>query len=274
MTTVLSSDVKILRQKTGAPLMDCKKVLVEANNDMAEAERLLRLKGASSAEKKSSRETAEGKVLSLIADDLHAGVILEIKCETDFVARSDTFMEFSDEVAKIALAKRVNSAQELMAEKNAKGIGVEEIRSAVVTKLGENIQITRVITMESKGYIQAYTHSDRIAVLVAMEKENTALAQDIAMHITAFSPASISEKDFPEDILAKEKDIFATQAQGSNKPAEIVDKIVVGKIKKYLRGVTLYGQPFIKDQDIAVSEVLKKEANEVLSFYRLELGKE
>lgn len=266
-----AAEVKRLRDAMGAGLMDCKKALIEANGDRAEAEKILKKKGMAKAQKKSDREAAEGKVIFEIAADGKKAVILEGNCETDFVANSDPFQAFLQEFAQAALAHDFDNATDFSQVK-INGESVENARHAAVLKLGENIQLRRATTMNADGVIYGYTHGNKIAVLVALEKEDESLGKDIAMHIAAMNPAAVNEQDIPQEVLSEERAIYEAQLQDGNKPQEIKDKIIAGKLKKFASGLCLYGQAFVKDPKETIEDILQRKGNKVHKFIRFELG--
>lgn len=268
-----AAEVKRLRDAMGAGLMDCKKALIEANGDRAEAEKILKKKGMAKAAKKSGREAAEGRVVFAIADNGQRAVILEGNCETDFVANSDPFQAFLQDFAGAAMAHDFKDTTDF-SQVQINGESVEDARHAAVLKLGENIQLRRATTIESTGSIYGYTHGNKIAVLVDLEKEDEALGKDIAMHIAAMNPAAVTEQDIAPEILSEEKAIYEAQLKDGNKPQEIKDKIIAGKLKKFASGLCLYGQAFVKDPKETIDEILKRKNNKVRKFIRFELGQD
>ena len=271
---IKAADVKVLRDKVGAGFMDCKKALIEAKGDKAEAEKILKKKGMAKAEKKSDRAAGDGTVSFLISADKKEAAIVEVNCETDFVARSEAFQAFSKAFAQGVLNKQCKEASEI-AQVEVEGKSLEEARHAAVLTLGENIQARRgryVSTEE--GAIYGYSHGNKISVLVVLEKENEQLGKDIAMHIAALSPAAITENDIPAEIMSEERSIYEAQLKDGNKPEEIKNKIIAGKLKKFASGMCLYGQPFVKEPKETIEEILKKESNHVKDFVRFALGEE
>ena len=270
---ITASMVKELRERTGAGMMECKKALSECGGDMEAAIELMRKSGQAKADKKASRVAAEGAVVVLISDDAKSGVILEVNCETDFVGKDDNFLHFCNEVAAAALAQNVADVDALKKATLASGETVETNRLALVSKIGENIQVRRFTKVSSnKGTLGNYMHGSRIGVMVEIENGNDDLSKDIAMHIAASKPVCIDEKGVSAELLEKEKEIFIAKAESSGKPAEIIEKMVGGQIKKFLAEITLLGQPFVKDPDQTVAQLLKTNSASVLSFHRYEVG--
>jgi elongation factor Ts len=266
--------VKELRERTGAGMMDCKKALVEAKGDVDGAADYLRKAGAAKADKKSSRVAAEGRVA--LKSDEAAGrhALVEVNSETDFVAKDESFAAFVDELADVVLAKRPASVEALMATAVGGGRTVEDLRLELVTKVGENIAVRRFEILESDGTVGAYLHGTptRIGVLVEIEGGSAELARDLAMQVAATSPRFVSSDEVPEDVLAKEREIFAAQAATEGKPPEIVAKMVEGRLRKHLDEITLLGQPFVKDPDKRVRDLLKAAKAAVKRFRRFEVG--
>ncbi len=272
---ITAAMVKELRERTGAGMMECKKSLTENGGDIEACIEAMRKSGLAKAEKKAGRIAAEGVICHKSADDNSVAVIVEINCETDFVTKADDFLAFSSQVADCLLANKPADVAALSALPLAAGSDetVEEKRQSLVAKIGENISIRRFEVLESaSGINAAYLHGSRIGVLVDLTGGDSDLARDIAMHVAASRPVCIGEQDVPQELLDKEKEIFSAQAAESGKPAEIIEKMVAGRIKKYLKEVTLLGQPFVKDPDVMVEALLKKAGAEVNTFVRLEVG--
>ena len=263
--------VKELRERTGAGMMECKKILTETDGDIDVAIEELRKRGAAAADKKSDRVAAEGTVVALVSAE--QGVLLEVNCETDFVAKDENFVAFAQNVAQTILDKGSQSVDALSGEAlSGSDSSVEEARSALVQKIGENIQIRRFETVAGEGQtISSYQHGKKIGVLVRTSGDDE-LGRDLAMHIAASSPLCISEDQIPQDQLDKEKEIFSAQAAESGKPAEIIEKMVVGRLRKFVNEVTLLGQSFVKDPDITVEKLLKSKEAEISQFVRYEVG--
>ncbi len=270
---ITAAMVKELRERTGAGMMDCKKVLVETDGDLEAAIDVMRKSGAAKADKKSSRVAADGKVVIVISDDGKEAAILEVNCETDFVAKDENFVGFVDAVAASVLADKPADIAALSALPLDSGESVEEVRANLVAKIGENIQIRRFELLSSEeGQVYAYNHGVRIGVAVSMSGGDESLGKDIAMHVAASRPICVAEADVPAEELAKEKEILVAQAEGSGKPANIIEKMVEGRIKKYLSEITLLGQDFVKDSDTTVAKLLEGAGAEVASFVRYEVG--
>jgi len=263
--------VKELRERTGAGMMECKKALVETGGDMDGAIEFLRKSGLAQADKKASRVAAEGKIALAISDDAHEAVMVEVNCETDFVAKDDSFLAFAEAVARNALAESPADVEALM-QTRIDGATVEEARQALISKIGENIQVRRFVRSSSDGSLGAYVHGGRIGVLVDLSGGDLELARDLAMHVAAMNPEFVSADDVPADVMAREKDILIAQAEGSGKPAEIIEKMVEGRLRKHLAGITLLGQPFVKDSDLTVEKLLKQSGARVNGFSRLAVG--
>ena len=265
--------VKELRERTGAGMMECKKALSECAGDMDAAIELMRKSGQAKADKKASRVAAEGTVVALINSDAKQGVLLEVNCETDFVAKDAQFQKFANDVAELILAKQPNHVDELMNAEMLDGANVESVRQILVSKIGENIQVRRFEKLSAgNGRLGSYKHGSRIGVMVEIENGDDGLCKDIAMHIAASKPVCINEDQVPADALEKEKEIFSAQAESSGKPPEIIEKMVQGRIKKYLGEITLLGQPFVKDPDKSVAAILKEKSATAIQFERYEVG--
>jgi elongation factor Ts len=267
--------VKELRERTGAGMMECKKALVETGGDIDAAIEAMRKSGQAKAAKKAARTAAEGVVVMAIADDAKRGVMVEVNCETDFVAKDANFSAFADGVAARALAgdaADVDALGSMPLEAGGEG-SIAQAREALVAKIGENIQLRRLVRFDdAQGEIHSYRHGVRIGVLVELRGGDAVLGKDIAMHIAASNPMCVSAEQVPAETLEKEKDIFRAQALESGKPANIVDKIIEGRVRKYLEEVTLLGQAFVKDPDVTVEKLLEQSGAEVLRFARLEVG--
>ncbi len=268
--SISASMVKELRERTGAGMMDCKKALVEANGDAETAAENLRKSGIAKADKKSGRIAAEGRVV--IAADGNRAVIVEVNSETDFAAKDDNFVAFVDSVAAAALATSATDVAGLAEESLADGRSVETARTELVAKIGENVSVRRFAAVAADGPIGAYTHGARIGAVVTLEGGDEALARDIAMHVAASNPSCIDESGVPADVLEREHRILTEQAQESGKPADIVAKMVSGRVAKFLKEITLLGQPFVKDPDISIGKLIKAANASVTSFVRFEVG--
>ncbi len=268
---VTASMVKELRERTGAGMMECKRALVETDGDMETAVEHLRKSGLAQADKKASRVAAEGLVILASNEDDTEAVMVEVNSETDFVAKDANFLAFANAVAGNALSEAPADVEALMAT-DLNGASLEMARQALVSKIGENIQVRRLARLSSDGNIGAYVHGGRIGVLVELEGGNSEVARDIAMHIAALNPAYIDVDDVPADILEKEKRFLVSQAADSGKPADIIEKMVSGRMRKHLAAITLLGQDFVKDTDITVAKLLEKNTASVKGFTRLAVG--
>ena len=268
--TITASMVKELRERTGAGMMECKKALVETNGDLDAAAEALRKSGQAKADKKAGRVAADGRVV--VKSTGGQAVIVEINSETDFVAKDENFIGFAEAVAATALTSGVTDVAELAAQSIAANNTVETARTELVTKVGENISVRRVAILKGDGPIGSYTHGARIGTVVVLEGGDEKLARDIAMHIAAINPLCIDEKGVPAETLERERRIFTEQAEASGKPPEIIEKMVTGRIAKFLKEITLVGQPFVKDPDVTVAKLLKDAGAKVVSFVRFEVG--
>lgn len=268
--SVTASMVKELRERTGAGMMECKKALVATDGDLDAAAEELRKSGQAKADKKSSRVAADGRIV--IASDGNKAIIVEINSETDFVAKDENFVAFAEAVAQAALASGTTDVGVLAEESLADGRSVEAARTELVTKVGENIALRRAEIVESGGPIGHYTHGAKIGAAVALEGGDEELARDIAMHIAAINPTCIDETQVPAETIDRERRIFSEQAAESGKPPEIVEKMVAGKLAKFLKEITLVGQPFVKDDKISVGQLLKNAGARVTTFSRFEVG--
>jgi elongation factor Ts len=271
MAEITASQVKELRERTGAGMMECKKALTENGGDIQAAADWLRKTGLAKADKKASRVAAEGRIA--MAQAPGKAVLVEINSETDFVAKDGNFLAFTEEVAKVALDSGAQDAEALKGAKVGSGETVDEARTALIAKVGENVQVRRVSRVESPHNIGAYVHGGRIGVLVEVKGGNEELARGLAMHIAAMNPPYISPAHVPADFVAREKEIAMAQVKDSGKPAEILEKMVSGKIAKTLAEISLTGQPYVLDTNQTVEAALKAAGGaEVLSFVRLAVG--
>ncbi len=272
---ITAAMVKELRERTGAGMMECKKALVEAEGDIEAAIEAMRKSGQAKAAKKSGRIAAEGVVMIELAQDAKQGVLVEINCETDFVAKDENFGAFAHAVAKTALSPEAVDAA-VLAEMPLAGdpaSTVNAAREALIAKIGENIQVRRVVRFDDvQGSLYSYRHGVRIGVVVEMLGGDETLGRDIAMHIAASSPICVGADQVPAETLEKEREIFRAQALESGKPPEIVEKMIGGRVRKFLEEVTLLGQAFVKDQDTTVEKLLKQAGAEVRRFARVEVG--
>ncbi len=267
--------VKELRERTGAGMMECKGALVEANGDIEAAIEAMRKSGQAKAAKKSGRIAAEGVVMIAIADDRRRGVVVEINCETDFVGKDASFLAFAEAVVATALASSVQDAAALASEPlvNDPSQTVDGAREALIAKIGENIQVRRLLRFDGvEGALHSYRHGVRIGVVVDLVGGDEALGRDLAMHVAATNPLCIGADQVPAELLDKEREIFKAQALESGKPEAIVDKMIEGRMRKYLEEVTLLGQPFVKDPEQSVEKLLKQAGAQVRNFARIEVG--
>ena len=267
--------VKELRERTGAGMMECKKALVEADGDIEAAIEAMRKSGQAKAAKKSGRIAAEGVVMIEIAPGAKQGVLVEINCETDFVAKDDNFGAFAAAVARTALAPEARDAEALaqMPLAGDPATTVNGAREALIAKIGENVQVRRLVRFDQvEGSLYSYRHGVRIGVVLDLVGGNETLGRDIAMHIAASNPLCVSADQVPAETLEKEREIFRAQALDSGKPANIVDKMIEGRVRKFLEEVTLLGQAFVKDPEITVEKLLKQAGAEVRRFARIEVG--
>jgi len=269
--SISASMVKELRERTGAGMMECKKALVETGGDIEAAVEHMRKQGLAKADKKAGRIAAEGLVVVSGTPDGKRAAIVEVNCETDFVAGGDDFQGFAKQVGELVLETKPADLDALRATP-MDGATVEEARRALVAKIGENIGLRRYAVLESDGVVGSYVHGTRIGVLVALEGGDEGLARDLAMHIAASRPQYVDESGVPEAFLAKEREILIEQAAGEGKPAEIVAKMVEGRLRKQLAEITLVGQPFIKDPDTRVGKLLSDNGATVQAFVRYEVG--
>jgi len=273
---ISAAQVKELRERTGSGMMECKKALVEANGDMDAAAEALRKAGMAKADKKAGRVAAEGLVVIEISDDNNTAAMVEVNCETDFVAKKEDFQEFATAIARRVLADDPADIDTLlgMPLHDGDATSIEEARKALIATIGENITVRRFTRVESKGQLASYRHGVRIGVLVDVEGGNAGLGKDLAMHIAAHDPrpVCVSEDQVPEEMLAAEREIFTAQARESGKPDNIIEKMIEGRIRKFLGEITLLGQSFVKDPDQSVGKLLESAGASVTGFQRMELG--
>ncbi|NLC62139.1 MAG: elongation factor Ts [Gammaproteobacteria bacterium] len=272
MAEITASMVKELRERTGAGMMECKKALTETNGDIDAAAEALRKSGLAKADKKASRVAAEGRVATAQAGG--KAVLVEVNSETDFVAKDDNFVKFTAAVAEAALSVEGTDVEALKDAKLASGETVEEARAALIAKIGENIQIRRIARVETGNNVASYVHGGRIGVLVEVKGGDEELARGLAMHIAAMNPPHNKASDVPAEFIEKEKEIELAKMseKDRSKPAEILEKIISGKINKIVNEVTLYGQPYVLDTNQTVEQTLKAAGAEVIGFQRLEVG--
>ena len=266
MAEITAGLVKELREKTDAPMMECKKALAEASGDMEKAEEILRVKLGSKASKAASRVAAEGVVATYISTDQKLGSILELNCETDFVAKNEDFLALAKNLAEL-IAKQNPADVAALSALTLNGVTVEATRTALVGKIGENVSIRRFVRNEAKGKLANYIHGGaKIGVLVDLVGGDEALAKDLSMHIAASKPVAMAKEDVSPALIQKERDVAAAKAAESGKPADIVTKMVEGSVQKYLKEVTLMGQMFVKDDKLNIEALLKQKSASVARF--------
>jgi len=272
---ITAAQVKELRERTGSGMMECKKALVDAGGDMDAAIEMLRKTGLAKADKKAGRVAAEGLIAVGVSEDGRSATLVEVNCETDFVARKAEFQEFANAIAHRILAGKPADIEALMDMPlhDDEQTSIELARKSLIASIGENINVRRYTRLDAtKGILAHYQHGVRIGVLVELEGGDAELARDIAMHIAASKPQCVAEADVPGEVLQKEREIFSAQAETSGKPANIIEKMVDGRIRKFLAEITLVGQPFVKDPDQTVGQLLKSAGAGVVDFARMELG--
>ncbi|PPT25706.1 translation elongation factor Ts [Xanthomonas arboricola] len=269
---ITASLVKELRERTGAGMMECKKALVENAGDIDTAAEWLRKSGLAKADKKADRVAAEGRIATAQAGG--KAVLVEVNSETDFVAKDENFLAFTETVATAALNSDAADAEALKSVKLDSGETIEERRAAVIAKVGENLQVRRLVRIDSANNVAAYVHGGRIGVLVELKGGDIELARGIAMHIAAMNPPHVKASDVPAEFVAKEKEIELAKMSEKDKakPAEILEKIISGKISKIVNEVTLYGQPYVLNTDQTVEQAVKAAGAEVVGFQRLAVG--
>jgi elongation factor Ts len=266
MAAISASLVKELRDRTGLGMMECKKALVESNGDVEQAIEEMRKNSGMKAAKKAGRTASDGVVAARISEDGKSGVLVEVNSETDFAARDAGFLAFVDQVVD-----KVSASNETDVAKLMEG-DLEKAREALVQKIGENISVRRIVVL-SDAVVGQYVHgNNRIGVLVALTGGDAELAKDISMHIAAVNPLFVRQSDVPEDLIEKEKEIFTAQAEQSGKPAEIIQKMIGGRIGKYLAEISLLDQPFVKNPEVKIGDLVKKAGAEVVAMVRFEVG--
>tara|TARA_B100001778_G_C18578118_1_gene626039 strand:- start:909 stop:1784 length:876 start_codon:yes stop_codon:yes gene_type:complete len=271
MTSITAGMVKELRERTGLGMMDCKKALSDADGNMEKAIEDLRKASGLKAAKKASRVAAEGVVMTKVAEDGNYGVIIEVNSETDFVARDDNFLSFAEQALVSSFEASQASVEELLEK------GLEESRQALVQKIGENVNLRRLKRLNfenaNQGIVESYVHNNsKIGVLISLKGGDEALAKDVAMHIAAVNPMVVRPEDVPEEILTKESEIYSAQARESGKPEEIVEKMISGRLRKFVAEVSLLEQQFVKDPEIKICDLLKEVGADVVQFVRYEVG--
>ncbi|SJM89684.1 translation elongation factor Ts [Crenothrix polyspora] len=260
-----------LRQRTGSGMMECKKALVEAEGNMELAIENMRKSGLAKADKKADRVAAEGIIGVKVSDDGTSVAIVDVNCETDFVAKSPDFVGFVNGLLPVLLSSDITSDEQLLAAP-LNGVSVDEVRRGLISKLGENITIRRFETYKAAGGVGCYLHGNTIGVIVELASADTDLGKEIAMHIAASKPTVISDDQVSADVIEREKQIFIAQSAESGKPADIIEKMITGQIRKFLAEITLVGQPFIKDDKLTVGKLLETKGNRVVRFTRLQVG--
>lgn len=266
MAEITAGMVKELRERTGLGMMECKRALEEAGGDMKKAEDLLRIKSGAKAGKMAGRVAAEGAIGIYVSADRKLGALVEVNCETDFVAKDENFATLVKSVAELAAIKGIADVEALAQAQLPSGQSVEAARQALVMKLGENMSVRRVAVHLAKGRLAHYLHGTRIGVMLDIEGGDDALGKDLAMHIAASKPISVSRDQVSADLISREREIAKARALESGKPANIVDKIVEGSVQKYLAEVTLLGQPFVKDDKVSVEKLLVSKEAKVHAF--------
>lgn len=269
---ITANDVKELRERTGAGMMECKKALVAANGDIEAAIEAMRKAGTAKAAKKAGRVTAEGLIEVKINSDGQSAAMVEVNCETDFVGRDANFKAFVTLVAQTALTAGTTDIAKLSQTAASNGQTIEQARQELINKVGENVQIRRMVLIKATGIVGAYVHGGRIGALVALSAPKAELAKDIAMHVAASNPQFINPEEVPLDLINHEKEIFKAQSADSGKPADIVEKMISGRISKFVNEISLVGQPFVKDPAKSVGQLLKAEQTGVTQFVRFEVG--
>lgn len=273
MAEITATLVKELRERTGSGMMECKRALQETGGDIEAAIELMRKQGLAKADKKVGRTAAEGVIAIRQSDDGKVVVMLEVNCETDFVAKGGDFQGFAFAVADVVLAQDPGSVENLLTQTLADGKSVDETRRELIARIGENMTVRRYARVSTdSGVLNTYLHGGRIGVVVELQGGNAELAKDIAMHVAASRPVCIDASGVSPELIAKEREIYTAQAAESGKPADIVAKMVEGRVQKFLKEVTLLGQPFIKDPDQSVEKLLKGAGATVSVFQRFELG--
>ena len=273
MTQISAALVKELRERTGSGMMECKRALQETGGDIEAAIEHLRKTGQAKADKKAGRVAAEGQIVIRASADGRTMAMIEVNCETDFVAKDDNFKNFANAVAEQVVSQRPADVEALMELRLADGRTIDEARRELIAKIGENIQVRRFsIVSTQSGVMNSYSHGGRIGVIVELNGGNSELAKDIAMHVAASRPLCVSADQVPETVIAKEREIYRAQAEQENKPADIIEKMVEGRVRKYLKEITLLGQPFVKNPDQSVEKLLAGTKASVASFERMELG--
>ena len=272
MAEITAGMVKELRELTGLGMMECKRALSESGGDLKAAEDLLRIRSGAKASKAAGRIAAEGVVAAHVSTDGKAGALVEVNCETDFVAKNEDFVALAKQVAALVVQHSFTGVEALLATSLPNGDTLEDARKALVMKLGENISVRRFVRFDAQGQLAQYLHGSKIGVMVDLVGGGEALGRDLAMHIAASRPVCVSKEDVPAELLIKEREIYTAQAAESGKPADIVARMVEGRIVKYLAEVTLQGQPFVKDPDQTVEKLLQARKATVQRFHMFIVG--
>lgn len=272
MAEIIAGMVRDLREATGLGMMDCKKALVETNGDFKAAEELLRIKSGVKASKAASRVAAEGLVSAFISADSKVGALVEVNCETDFMAKNDHFVAFANNVAQAVAQNNPGDLEALSSAVFSNGESVEDARKSLIMKLGENVSVRRFMRYDTTGKVVSYLHGSKIGVLLDISGGDDVLAKDLAMHIAASKPICVSKDQVPQELLDTERKVYTAQAAESGKPANIIEKMVDGRIAKYLAEVTLLGQPFVKDPDTLVEKLLSQRGAKVNAFQVFVVG--
>jgi elongation factor Ts len=271
--TISATMVKELRERTGSGMMECKRALVDAQGNMELAIENMRKSGLAKADKKSGRIAAEGIIGVKVSDDGKTVAMVDVNCETDFVAKADDFVKFVNSITTGLLTASVNNDEDLLSMKLADGQTVDELRRNLIAKLGENIAVRRFQKYQTEsGGTACYLHGTKIGVIVELTAANPELGKDVAMHIAASKPICVAENEVSAETIEKEKEIFRAQAAESGKPADIIEKMVAGRISKFFAEVTLLGQPFIKDDKVTIGKLVSSKSNSVVRFTRFEVG--
>ncbi|GAA5785752.1 elongation factor Ts [Chitiniphilus shinanonensis] len=272
MAEITAKMVAELREMTGMGMMECKKALVEAEGDIKKAEEVLRIKSGNKASKLAGRTAAEGTVVTFISDDKKLGALLEVNCETDFVAKDEGFLGFARAAAEAAAKSDAADVEALAAAKTASGETVEEARKAIIAKLGENITLRRFVRYTTAGQLAAYLHGSKIGVLVDFEGGAEQLGKDIAMHIAASKPKSLDASGVSAELIETERRVAIERAKEAGKPEAMLEKIADGTVQKFLKDVTLLGQPFVKDDKVTIEQLLKNNSAKVNAFTLFVVG--
>jgi elongation factor Ts len=272
MSNITAKMVSELREMTGLGMMECKKALVEANGDLKKAEELIRVKSGAKAGKVAGRTAAEGTVAIYMTDDRKKCALVEVNSETDFVAKDESFVNFSNSVAKAIVNNNVSNIEDVASAKLDNGNTVEEARKEIIAKLGENITVRRFEKFATEGLLATYIHGNKIGVVCDLNNGDAELGKDLAMHIAASRPICVSRDNVPADKIEAERNIYMQQAATSGKPAEIIAKMVEGRVNKFLSEITLLGQPFVKNPDQTVEKILQNKNARVNSFAMFVVG--